>query len=78
MHIFIFFTYASPKSHKVIRQINIDYQRYRLLSTATMVTLVTETVINVRRSSCKVPAICVRFQPNMTFFSTDFSKNHNK
>jgi hypothetical protein len=41
------------KSHQEIRQISIDFYR-RLLSTATMVTLLPTVVMNVRRSSCKV------------------------
>jgi len=41
--------------------ISTDYYRYRLLSTAKIVTPSTEVVIYVRKSSQKVPAILVRF-----------------
>jgi hypothetical protein len=62
----------SCDSHEEIRHFNTDYCQflsiatdeysYRLLSTATVVTLVTKVVINVRTFSCKMP---VTFCPTL-------------
>lgn len=58
-----YFNYATCKSYKnvILRVLSTIIGYYRLLPTATMVTLVTEVVINVLTYSCNVTLIVVPF-----------------